>query len=338
VTFSPIALGSRAATITITDDAPNSPQSIPLSGTGAPPPNAGMTVTPSSVSFGSVTQGTTSKPQIVTLTSSGSATLHISSVVLGGTNAGEFTVANGCNGAYTVNAGCTISLAFSPLATGPHAATVTITDDAAGSPHTIVVSGDANPAFTIAPVSAGGTSVAVTAGQTASFNLQLTPGTGYLGNLSFTCTGAPATATCTAAPLQVSGANPVSFTVSVATTANGIALPFSSGPRSQPFASMRIRSLLLVCVVSLLICSFYGRTGSTTRRRQLAWSGALIVLALGTVVQLSGCSSLPSPTSGVAFRGTPSGTSTIVLTPAATSANGKQLAAMSGVQLTLTVK
>src|SRR5205085_11020759 len=35
-TFAPLTAGSRAATITIADDAPNSPQSVPLSGTANP--------------------------------------------------------------------------------------------------------------------------------------------------------------------------------------------------------------------------------------------------------------------------------------------------------------
>jgi hypothetical protein len=40
VTFTPLAAGARTATITITDNASNSPQTVSLSGTGAPPPTS----------------------------------------------------------------------------------------------------------------------------------------------------------------------------------------------------------------------------------------------------------------------------------------------------------
>ena len=66
VVFTPTTTGQRTGTITVTDDAPDSPQVISLSGTGVPAPAVAMTVpTPSPVAPGSSTTTT------VTLTASG---------------------------------------------------------------------------------------------------------------------------------------------------------------------------------------------------------------------------------------------------------------------------
>src|SRR5260370_36656724 len=118
VTFAPLAVGLRTAMITITDDAPDSPQSVQLGGTGSAPPSTkpAVTLTPSSVSFPTITEGTTSGPQTVTVTSSGAATLHISSVALGGTNSSDFTMTNACTAtASAFIANSSITATFSPF-------------------------------------------------------------------------------------------------------------------------------------------------------------------------------------------------------------------------------
>jgi 6-phosphogluconolactonase (cycloisomerase 2 family) len=155
IRFVPTASGSRQATlITKTDTAGT--QSTILTGIGVATPS-GVTITPASLSFASTSEGTTTPAQILTLTSTGSATLHISSVTSGGSNMGDFMVTGGCSGAYATNATCAISVTFSPLADGPRTASIVITDDAPGSPQTIQLTGIGSgapvgrPATTIAP-------------------------------------------------------------------------------------------------------------------------------------------------------------------------------------------
>jgi hypothetical protein len=138
LSFQPTATGTRAATVTITDDAPGSPQSLPLSGTGTQP---AVTLTPTSLAFGSQLQGTTSAPQSATLRNSGTAPLAISAITLGGANASDFSVSNSCPSSLAVNASCTISATFSPSAQGSRVAAVTISDDAPGQPQTLGLSG-----------------------------------------------------------------------------------------------------------------------------------------------------------------------------------------------------
>src|SRR5256885_16904400 len=63
VTFSPTATGSRSATLTVTDNASNSPQTAGVSGTGIAPPS----LSPASLTFGNQNHGATSAAQAVTI-------------------------------------------------------------------------------------------------------------------------------------------------------------------------------------------------------------------------------------------------------------------------------
>jgi hypothetical protein len=152
-TFSPTATGARAASIQISDNASGSPHSLPLSGTGTAP---AVTLTPASLVFGSQLVGTTSASQPSTLRNSGTAPLTIASIAVGGANAGDFGQTNDCPASLAANATCTITVTFSPSATGPRAASVQIADNAAGSPQALGLSGTGGtpaPAATLTPAS-----------------------------------------------------------------------------------------------------------------------------------------------------------------------------------------
>jgi hypothetical protein len=62
VTFTPEQLGQLSGTLTFTDNAPNSPQTVPLSGTGV----SAVALTPASAKFGKVKVGATSKAKTFT--------------------------------------------------------------------------------------------------------------------------------------------------------------------------------------------------------------------------------------------------------------------------------
>src|SRR5579871_1916033 len=78
-TFAPIATGSASETVSISDNATNSPQKISLSGTGI----AQATVSPVSLSFGNVALGF-NKTMTVTLTNNLPAALRLGGAVGGG--------------------------------------------------------------------------------------------------------------------------------------------------------------------------------------------------------------------------------------------------------------
>jgi hypothetical protein len=137
VTFTPTTTGSRTGAIAITDNAATSPQAIRLSGVGISG-SAGARVSLSSIAlnFGSQSLGTTSAPLPVVLTNSGDTALTVNSITV----MGDFVQTNNC-GVVAPAATCTISVTFTPTATGMRQGSVAISGSAAGSPHLIRLSG-----------------------------------------------------------------------------------------------------------------------------------------------------------------------------------------------------
>ena len=136
VTFKPSTTGVRSADLTFTDGASGSPQQVPLSGTGTT-----AELNPRSLSFGSVTVGTTSAVKTVTLKNVGTTAITISSVTIAGTDPGDFAQSKTCGSSLAAGASCTISVTFAPTTTGARSATLKVTDSAAGSPQTVSLSG-----------------------------------------------------------------------------------------------------------------------------------------------------------------------------------------------------
>src|SRR2546425_382599 len=88
-------------TVTITDDAPGSPQSVSLAGTGIVP---AVTLAPTNLAFGTQRLGTTTPVLKSIATNSCTAILSITSIVLAGLNPGDFAIAAGttCTNAATL--------------------------------------------------------------------------------------------------------------------------------------------------------------------------------------------------------------------------------------------
>jgi hypothetical protein len=149
VTFTPSATGTRNAAVSITDNAPNSPQSLPLTGIGVLP---AVTFSPTSLNFGNQGVGTTSSPQVTTLTNSGAGVLTITSIGITGANKGDFAQTNNCPSSVPPNGSCNISVTFTPTATGTRNAAVSVADNAPGSPQSAPLTGVGTPpAVTFSP-------------------------------------------------------------------------------------------------------------------------------------------------------------------------------------------
>ena len=100
-----------------------------------------VSLSATSLAFGSVAVGQTSGSQSVTLTNTGSAALSVTSISLTGTGASSFVFANSCGTSLAAGANCTIHGHFGPTAAGAVTAAITITDNASNSPQTITLSG-----------------------------------------------------------------------------------------------------------------------------------------------------------------------------------------------------
>jgi hypothetical protein len=138
--FYPQVTGAATAALTMTDNATGSPQSVTLTGTGVTP--AAVSLSTTSIAFGNVTVKTESLYRAVTLTNTGGSPLAISSVALTGTNKTQFLISsNYCPASLAAGANCTIHLHFYPQVTGAATAALTITDNAAGSPQAVTLTG-----------------------------------------------------------------------------------------------------------------------------------------------------------------------------------------------------
>jgi Beta-propeller repeat/Abnormal spindle-like microcephaly-assoc'd, ASPM-SPD-2-Hydin len=101
---------------------------------------AGFELNPAGLVFTGQSLGTTSQPQTVTLTN-GDAAQTISSILITGTNPGDFAETNNCGKSLAPAAQCTISVTFTPAAAGIRQAQVTLTDSAPGSPQVLDLTG-----------------------------------------------------------------------------------------------------------------------------------------------------------------------------------------------------
>jgi hypothetical protein len=137
VTLTASQLGPRTASITITDNTVGSPHSVSLSGVGLTSgPDATWSAT--SLNFANQSVGTTSPAQSLTLSNYGTTTLSIAGTAV----TADFGETDTCSGSNLASAAsCTISVTFAPSASGSLNGTVSVTDNAPGSPQTVALTG-----------------------------------------------------------------------------------------------------------------------------------------------------------------------------------------------------
>lgn len=267
VTFSPTAIGQQTSVLAITDNAADSPQAIQLTGAGIAPPVEQLQVTPVSLIFGSQFLGSSSLPQTVTLQNTGTLPVSIQSI----TTANPFGVVNACGSTLTPGSYCSIGVFFEPSTTGTQVGTLTITDDAPGSPQTVQLDGT-GATVSISASSGSSTSATINQGGTATYGLALTAQEGFTGSLSTSCTGAPAGFQC------VPNNNSLSFTAN-APTAN---VTFTVSPSMQSSLTSP-RTWLGGLATLALLCGIF--PAGFRRRSHLA--GKLVMLAGACILFLA---------------------------------------------------
>ena len=143
-TFYPTASGTRTGDISITDNAPLSPQMIGLSGTGYTPADPTVILSPGTLDFGSQTIGTEGETLSVLLKNTGGSALTVASLEI----AGEFSQQNDCVGTILAGGRCVIVVNFAPKTIGEFTGVITIVDNASGSPHSVNLRGSGTQAQT----------------------------------------------------------------------------------------------------------------------------------------------------------------------------------------------
>jgi len=197
VQFTPGSAGSKTASVSVSDDASGSPQTVGLTGVGTLPAPA-LAFSATSIPFNNQFVGTTSATTNLQLTNSGTATLNITSITLTGTDVSQFmlvapTSGSPCTvGASSLSPGafCFLGVHFAPTSIGAKSASVSVTDNASGSPQTVGLSGiGAAPAVTLSSASVPFNNLGV-GGASTIINVQITStGSTPLNIQSITLTG-----------------------------------------------------------------------------------------------------------------------------------------------------
>ena len=143
IVFTPGATGSRSATLTVAHNATGSPSTITLMGTGTSVAQPGIALDATSLDLGNQVVEMQSAPKTLTLTNSGAAALNLSSLTLGGTDAGSFVLGGTCAAGSSVAAKgtCTITVAMKPLTLGTKTATLSIASNAPTGATTVALRG-----------------------------------------------------------------------------------------------------------------------------------------------------------------------------------------------------
>jgi hypothetical protein len=144
VTFSPSASGVRSAALTLTYNGSGSPQSIGLGGLGLAQTET-LTFSTKNLVFPGTTVGSSSATQELTLTNSGDEQVTFSAVTLTGANASSFVISSNSCSAVPPAGTCAVYVYSAPTA-GVQTASLSFTDNATGSPQSIPLAGDGEPA------------------------------------------------------------------------------------------------------------------------------------------------------------------------------------------------
>jgi hypothetical protein len=323
ITFNPTETGSYNGSLTITDDAFNSPQSASLTGTGtvnlpvdtalgylkAPPANLQV-----GGAVGTIEVGVYLSNSNLDTNSTASITVTIS----GPNNFSSIKSQQAVAGIATLD--------FSQVtlpAVGQYSVRAT---SGSLTPASVGIAASSAPGYS---VSANPTSLTITAGNSGSATLTISPVGGYAGTVNFACSSLPAYSTCTFKPASVSlnGSNtPVTAQLTVDTSganhAAKVEYPRSNhgspfGPASLWFVQAGLAGLVVA-----------GSANGRRKRSRQVWMGmALLILLVVTTLVATGCAGYSQGGNGntsPSGAATPAGNYTSTVTASASGGTGMQ--------------
>jgi hypothetical protein len=315
VTFTPSALGTSVGTVTITDTALGSPQTITLTGTGAPP--FALAANPGS---DTVLMGT---GQVQFTLSASTLVGFTGSIALGCTNVSPATCAfspssivPGQSSTLTVgNLGAVTSSALNFTATGTAAMPASPTSATSSSTATATLA--LSVQFSDFTLAASPASATVQAGQAAKYTLTLTPVNGFNVPVTLACSGAPKGATCSfsSSTVQMAASGPAQATLTIQTTAQSLSPPPPSDWRGWP----------LLCYPVFLASFFliFALFSSVGERRPRAVAIRVATVALLVCLSMAACGGGGGGGRGGGStgsnNGTPAGSYTVAITATAQS-------------------
>ena len=204
VTFTPLTVAALSGTISITSNAPGSPNTIALSGTGVGVGVPNVSLAPATLNFGAQAINTSSFVGSVIVSNTGFANLILSSVSVSAPFsrvALAAPVPPDCGASLAPGSSCQIGVVFRPTAIGAQSGQISIIDNAAGSPRLV-------------PLTGNGSSVAVpviSAIGALAFGDQIINNASAPQNLTISNTGA---ATLIISAITLTGVDAANFTLS----------------------------------------------------------------------------------------------------------------------------
>jgi hypothetical protein len=176
---------------------------------------------------------------------------------------------------------------------------LTITDNAAGNPHTVTLTGTGTnpPDFGLTGPT---TTQNVTAGGTLNFNVTMTPMNGFTGTVALDCAGAPNLSTCTVTPTSVTATGTTAQTAQVSLTTTALMAP----PTRIPTPPVSIRQVVPVLLAMLLLFLL-----PRTQQMRMRFG---MVTAMVLLLALAGCGGGKAP-------GTPKAPATLTITGTSTT-------------------
>ncbi len=304
---------------------------VPLAGSASVALSSSVSVV-SSVNFGSQLAESAGTPQPITITNSATGPtagpLTFTGVSVKGPSSGDFDItSNSCTSGSTPPGGtCTVQIAFRPLqastcGTGStRNATLSLSDNAQGSPQSVALTGTAED-FCFSAPSGQAASAPITPGETATYNLQVNSSSGFTGSVGLSCSVAPVETTdepacaLSTSTVNVSATTAGPFTVNVTTIAptptSTSYVPRSSRPDRGPRNLLGLAAIL-AAVAILIVASL-----TTKHRLGLARGMRVAALLLALAAGLAACGGGGSDPVA-ADPGTPLGTYTITVTATVT--------------------
>ena len=174
VTFTPTAVGTRAATLTVSNSSASDPNlSAALTGIGV----ADISASTSLLDFGNLDVGQTSAAQTVTITNATTSAIALTGLAI----SGDYIDTTTCGSSLAGGASCTVSVIFKPTTTGTRPGTLIVsTGDAPIASLTVALTGNGvDFSIALAPTSGGGI-----AGLSVSPIATITPVSGYAATLT----------------------------------------------------------------------------------------------------------------------------------------------------------
>jgi hypothetical protein len=126
--FTPTAKNSRTGILQLTDNAPNNPQRVTLTGTGM-----SIALSPTALNFGPEPVGQATAPQPVTISNVSTASVNLTGFSIGGTTADYTISGNTCGSSLAAGTNCSLNVSFNPTKKGARNGKLNIANNGGGA-------------------------------------------------------------------------------------------------------------------------------------------------------------------------------------------------------------